>query len=335
MCGPLLAVIPVVSAVVGTGLGIYSAVAGYQGAKDQANYQYQIQKQQSQFQFMEQQRQMEYGFQEQLRQSEYNFQNQMAQREFDYRNSYLQYDAQTAEQQRRYEYELAVNQQNFEYQQLQTDLSRGYEQMREDQQRSVIELNSDLAGAAYANDLRQIDVMFMQEEEAAAQQKMKGSREAAQARAEVRASGRVGNTVDNLIADYYRQQAQYDYATDRNLAFTGMASQEKKRGAQSQYAARKVSEQPYIKTPYVDPIKGMAVRPGPGVAPMYGPKPTRQQVTKGVVVPSPVYKSYVSSTPYLIQGLGSALGGIADTATAVGNYNDYMARQPKKPGRTS
>jgi hypothetical protein len=341
MCAPLAAVIPVISGIASVGLGIYGAVAGYQSAKGQAEYNYAIQQQQSQFEFSERQRQMDYAFQEQLRQSEYNYQNQMASRQFEYNSAMLQYDAQMAEQQRRFEYEQAVNQQNYDFQTAQTNLNRGYEQMREDQQKSIMELNSELAGTAYANDLRQIDLMFMQEEEAAAQQKMKGAREAAQMRAEVRASGRVGNTVDNLLADYYRQQAQYDFATNRNLAFTGMASQEKKRGAQSQYAARKTSEVPYIKQPYADPVKGLTLQPGPGVAPMMSPKPVRQQVTKGVAVPSPVYKSYVSSTPYLIQGITAGVGGALDTATAVSkyragrtSYTDY-SNVFKQPGRSN
>jgi hypothetical protein len=328
MCAPLAVIAPIVGSVASIGLGIYSAYSGYQGAKAQANYQYQTQQAQAGYQFMEAQRQMDYQFQEQLRQSEYVFQNQMAARQFEYQQSNLQYENEVAEQQRRYQYEQAVYQQNYEFQQLQTDLSRGYEQMREDQQRSVMELNAELAGVAYANDLRQLDVMFMQEEEAAAQQKLKGSREAAQMRAEVRASGRVGNTVDNLVADYYRQQAQYDFATNRNLAFTGRATQEKKRGAQAQYAARKVSEQPYIQTPYANPVRGNALAPGPGVAPMYGPTPIRQQVTKGTVTQQPVYRSYVSSTPYVLQGLGSMLSSGVDLAKGIGGYNTWKAAQP-------
>lgn len=362
MCAPVLAALPVIASVATTGLGIYGAYAGYQSAKDEVNYNYQIQQQQSQFQFMDEQRRMDYQFQEAVRRTEYDYaeqnrqmdyqfqdalrqsdlmyQNQMAARDFEYQQSNMQYQSQLAEQQRRFEYEQAVNQQNYEFQQAQTDLNRGYEQMREQQQQSIIELNSELAGAAYANDLRQIDLMFMQEEEAAAQQKTKGSREAAQARAEIRASGRVGNTVDNLIADYNRQQAQYDFATNRNLAFTGMASQEKKRGAQAQYAARKVSEVPYIKQPYADPIRGLALQPGPGVAPSYGPMPIREgvvrgqvtkgQVTRGEVVQSPVYKSYVSSTPYLVKGLTSAFGGIADVATEI---EIYKAKKKNNFGR--
>lgn len=337
MCAPAAVIVPIVTSVASIGLGIYSAYSGAQSAQQQANYQYQIQQQQAQFQFAEQQRQMEYSFQEQLRMSEYNFQNQMAQRDFDYRNSFLQYDYQTAEQQRQYQYELAVNQQNFEYQQAQVDAQRAFEQMREEQQRSVMELNAELAGIAYGNDLRQIDLRFMQEEEAAAQSKAKAAREIAQEQATVRASGRTGNTVDNLIADYYRQQAAFDYATNRNLAFTGMNTQDQKRGAQATYAARMASEQPYIKQPYVDPIKGSALAPGSGVAPMMGVAPTRQRVTRGQVVKAPVYRSYVDETPYWIQGISSTMTGVANTVTAVDDYNYYKKTgqvRVRTPGRS-
>lgn len=280
---------------------------------------------------------MEYQFQEQLRMAEYTYQNQMAQRDFEYRNSYLQYDNAVAEQQRQYQYELAVNQQNFEYQQAQVSANRAYEQAREEQQRSVMELNAELAGIAYGNDLRQLDLRFMQEEEAAAQQKAKAAKDIAQERATIRASGRTGNTVDNLLADYYRQQASFDYATNRNLAFTGMSIREQKRGAQAQYAARVAAEQPYIRQPYVDPIKGQALAPGAGVAPLLGTAPTRQQVTRGTVTKAPTYRAYVDTTPYWIQGAQAGLTGVANTVTAVDDYNYYKKTgqvRVRTPGRS-
>jgi len=333
MCAPAAVIVPIVSAVASTGLGIYGAVAQAQAAEEQANYNFQIQQQQSQYQFQEQQRQMEYQFQEQLRQSEYAYQNQLSQRDFEYRNSYMQYDYQLAEQQRQYQYELAVNQQNFEYQQAQVEANRAYEMAREQQQQSVMELNAELAGIAYSNDLRLLDLRFMQEEEAAAQQKTKAARDVAQERAAVRASGRTGNTVENLLADYYRQQAAFDYATNRNLAFAGADIQEQKRGSQAQYAARKAAEQPYIRQQYVDPIKGQALAPGGGVAPLYGNAPTRQQVTRGTVTMSPTYRSYVNTTPYLIEGLRAGVTGALNTVTAVDNYNHYK-QTGKLPGRS-
>lgn len=334
MCEPTtIAAISLGVSVLSTGLGIYGSVQQGQSAEAQANYNYQIQQQQAEFQFAEQQRQMDYQFQEQLRMAEYTYQNQLSQREFDYRSSYLQHDYQLAEQQRQYQYEQAVNQQNYEYQQAQVESQRAYETARQQQQQSVMELNSELAGIAYSNDLRLLDLRFMQEEEAAAQQKTKASKEIAQERAAVRASGRTGNTVENLLADYYRQQAAYDYATNRNLAFTGADIQEQKRGSQAQYAARKASEQPYIKQLYTDPIKGQALAPGSGVAPMYAPAPTRQQVTRGTVVQGAVSRAYVDQTPYRLQAISTGLTGASKVAGSIYDYN-YAKRTGKLPGRS-
>lgn len=365
MCAPAAVVVPIVASVASVGLGIYSAVAGAQSAQAQASYSYQVQQQQAAFQaqeqqrqmdyqfaeaqrqqeyaFQEQQRQMEYRYQEDLRMAELNYQNQMQAREFEFQQANLQYDYGVREQQRQYQYEMAVQQQNYEYQQAQVNMQRMFEQQKADQQASVMELNAQLAGTAYGNDLRQLDVRLMQEEEVAAQQKMKASKEMAQARAEIRASGRTGNTVDNLIADYYRQQAAFDYATNRNLAFTGSNVQDQKRGAQATYAGRLASEQPYIQQPYIDPIKGQSYAPGAGVAPIMGPTPikqqvtrgtvTRGQVTKGAVVRAPAYRAFVDETPYVVQGIGSTITGVSNLALGVDNYN-YYKKTGKLPGRS-
>jgi hypothetical protein len=365
MCAPAAVIVPIVASVASVGLGIYSAVSGAQSAQAQADYSYQVQQQQAAFQaqeqqrqmdyqfaeaqrqqeyaFQEQQRQMEYRYQEDLRMAELNYQNQMQARDFEYQQNFLQYDYARQEQQRQYQYEMAVQQQNYEYQQAQVNMQRMFEQQKADQQASVMELNAQLAGTAYGNDLRLLDTRFMQEEEAAAQAKTKASNEMAQARAEIRASGRTGNTVDNLVADYYRQQASFDYATNRNLAFTGNNIQEQKRGAQATYAGRLASQQPYIQQPYVDAIKGQAYAPGAGVAPILGPNPikqqvtrgtvTRGQVTKGAVVQAPVYQSYVDQTPYWIQGAQTTLAGVTNVVGAVDNYN-YYKKTGKLPGRS-
>jgi len=330
MCDPTtVAAVSVISAVTSAGLGIYGSIAQGQAAQQQVEQQYAAQQMQTQYQFAEAQRQMDYQFQEQLRMAEYTYQNQVAQRDAEYRNASLQFDYQMAEQQRQYQYELAVNQQNFEYQQAQVDANRAFELQREQQQKSVMELNSELAGIAYGNDLRLLDLRFMQEEEAAAQSKLKAQKEIAQERAAVRASGRTGNVVDNLLADYSRQLAQFDYATNRNLAFASRDLQEQKRGSQATYAARKASEQPYIKQPYVDPIKGQALAPGGGVAPVYGVAPVRQQVTRGEVTRAPVYKSYVDMSPYYIEAASAGVTGIANTVTAASKYKAATAARPK------
>ena len=334
MCGPAaVAAVSVISSVVSAGLGIYGSIAQGRAAQLQVEQQYAAQQMQAQYQFAEAQRQMDYQFQEQLRMAEYTYQNQVAQRDAEYRNASLQFDYQMAEQQRQYQYELAVNQQNFEYQQAQVEASRAFEQQRERQQKSVMELNSELAGIAYGNDLRLLDLRFMQEEEAAAQSKLKAQKEIAQERATVRASGRTGNVVDNLLADYSRQLAQFDYAANRNLAFASTDLQEQKRGSQATYAARKASEQPYIKQPFVDPIKGRALAPSGGVAPVYGVAPVRTPVTRGEVTRAPVYKSYVDMTPYYIEAASAGATGIATTVSAVDKYK-YAKKTGKLPGRS-
>lgn len=346
MCAPFAVIAPIITGIASVGLSIYGAVAQAQSAQQQADYSNQVAQAQAEFAFQEQSRQQDFLYRQQLTQAETAYQQALTAREYEYNQQVVQYDYTQREMQRKFEYEQAVNQQQFEYQQAQVDAQRRFEAFREEQQKSVMELNAELAGAAYANDLRALDLRFMQEEEAAAQQKLKAGKEAAQARAEIRASARTGNTVDNLIADYYRQQAAFDFATNRNMAFTTADIQQQKRGAQSTYAARKASEQPYIPQPFTNPILGQTMQPGAGVAPMRGAMPVRQEIKKGIVVQSPVYKSYVNTTPYYVEGAAGVLSGVTRVANAWGAMDAYNASRPastpkpptppapKQPGRS-
>ena len=95
----------------------------------------------------------------------------------------------------------------------------------------------------------------MQEQAASGVEKRKTSLAALQAKGEVVAAGRVGNSIQNLIADVQRQQAAFDYATDQNLAFTGKQLTEQKRGAGVERASRIASQQPYLERTILDPMK--------------------------------------------------------------------------------
>jgi hypothetical protein len=181
--------------------------------------------------------------------------------------SYSQAKQQTA-------YNNAVADSQFQYQQMQASASRNFEQLRADQQEALMAQNRMLADQAYSDEISQLNLRLMQEQEATAQSKQQSAKAGLQQRGAIEASGRLGNTVDNLIADYYRQQAQYDYATERNLAFTGNQLQEQKRGAAATRGSRIASQQPYLKQPVLDPLK-----------PIPQPKP--------------------SSTPFILQGIGS------------------------------
>jgi hypothetical protein len=179
-------------------------------------------------------------------------------------------------------YNNAVAEQQYQYQQQQANAARNYEQLRYNQQQALMRQTRLLADNAYADEISQINLRLMQEQEASAQQKQKAAREGLQARGAVVASGRVGNTIDALVADYQRQQAQFDYATERNLAFTTMQMQEAKRGSAATRGSRIASQQEYIKQETLDPLK-------------------------------PMKQAAPSATPFILQGAGAAVqmgGGI-------------------------
>lgn len=183
-------------------------------------------------------------------------------------------------------YQNAVAEQNYQFSLMQTSAQRNFEQMRYDQQEAIIKQNDFFARQSYADDIAQLNLRLMQEQEAAAQAKQQAAKKGMEARGEVIAAGRQGMTVDNLIADYYRQQAAFDLVTDRNLAFTGTQIQQQKRGVAAELGTRLASQQPYIKQPTLDPLK-----PIPMAAP--------------------------SAAPYILSGAGSVVAA-ASSAYSMG-----------------
>lgn len=177
-------------------------------------------------------------------------------------------------------YQNAVAQQNYQFQQMQASAQRGFEQMRFNQQEALMQTTRFFADRAYEDEIAQLNLRLLQEQEAAAQQKQQTAKQGLQARGEVVAAGRVGNTIDNLIADYYRQQAQFDFATERNLAFTTAQVQEAKRGSAATRGSRIASQQPYIRQPVLDPLE-------------------------------PIQQAAPSAAPYIVGGISSAIGGVS------------------------
>lgn len=191
-------------------------------------------------------------------------------------------------------YQNMVADQNYQYQQMQVSSARAFEDLKEQQQNFLMEQNQLLASAAFGDEVASLNSRFMQEEEAAAQRRQEALKGRAQAAGEIKASGRVGLTIDNLVADVYRQQAQYDFAVGRNLAFTGSQIQDQKRAATAQYASRVNQYQPYLKQPILDPLK-----------------------------PIPMAKP--SALPYVLGGLSSVVGSVSSAYTMSG-------KMPKPPG---
>ena len=187
-------------------------------------------------------------------------------------------------------YANAQAEQQYQYQQQQASAARNYEQLKYNQQQQLMRQTRLLADNAYADEISQINLRLMQEQEASAQQKQKAAREGLQARGAVVAGGRVGNSIDALVADYQRQQAQFDYATERNLAFTTMQMQETKRGSAATRGSRIASQQEYIKQEILDPMK-------------------------------PMKQAAPSAMPFILQGAGAVLQGAAGVESAIARKN--------------
>lgn len=180
-------------------------------------------------------------------------------------------------------------QQNFAFQQMQASAAQNFEQLKANQQEEVKRMTRLMADNAFANDVAAINTRFMQEQAASSQEQQKGAIAGLKARGEVVAAGRLGNTPDSLIADFYRQQAQYDFATSQNLAFTGAQLQQQKVGAAAERGSRIASAQTYIKQPVLDPLE-------------------------------PLYQKAPSSTPFILQGASGIMAGVTtgmSTATAM------------------
>ena len=182
--------------------------------------------------------------------------------------SIMQQQAATRAQNAQIEFENMQAEQQYEYAVLQTDANRTGEQQQRQMQEDLMAQNEYLANEAYESDIAQLNLQLMQEQEAAGQAKRGAALEALEARGEILAAGRFGNSIQNLIADARREQAVFDYATSQNLAFTGKQIQEQKRGSGIERASRIASQQPYLERTYLDPLKPMKrgkVR-GPGFA---------------------------------------------------------------------
>jgi hypothetical protein len=179
----------------------------------------------------------------------------------------MQQQAATRAQNAQIDFQNMQAQQEYEYSVLQTDVNRTGEEQQRQIQEDLMAQNEYLANEAYESDIAQLNLQLMQEQEAAGQAKRGAALEAMEAKGEILAAGRFGNSIQNLIADARREQAVFDYATSQNLAFTGKQIQEQKKGAGVERASRIASQQPYLERTYLDPLKPMK-RPhvkGPGM----------------------------------------------------------------------
>jgi hypothetical protein len=197
--------------------------------------------------------------------------------------------AQAAQQQA--SFANAQAQQSYQFNMMQSSSARNYEALRANQQEELQRITRLMADNAYASDVAALNTRLMQEQSAASQEQQKGAIAGAKARGEILATGKLGNTVDNLMADYYRQQAQFDFATSQNLAFAGQQIQLQKQGAAAERGSRIASQQAYIKQPVLDPLE-------------------------------PIYQAKPSMLPFVLQGASAAVSGVTTGFSAYKNAPD-------------
>jgi hypothetical protein len=210
---------------------------------------------------------------------------------------------------------------------MQTATAQSYEDLRFNQQEALIQQTRLIADSAYANEVGSLNLRLMQEQEVAAQQKQQANIQAMEASGSVRAAGRVGNSIESLIANYERQQAQFDFATDRNLAFATAQVQAEKLGAAATRGSRIASQQAYIRQPILDPMKPiaalnpmkpiLAIAPLPPILaldplkPIQGMAPIKPLRAMTPMAPIPMAapmkgqkQADPSATPYILEGAG-------------------------------
>ena len=188
-------------------------------------------------------------------------------------------------------------QQQVEFANAQARQGFQFQQMRANQQDELMRINRLMADNSYSDEIAQLNARLMQEQAATSQQQQQAATAGAKARGEVIASGRLGNTVDNLVADVYRQQAQYDYYSSQNLAFTGQQIQLEKRGAAAQRGSRIASQQAYIQQPVLDPQE-------------------------------PIYQSKPSMLPFILQGAGAVVSGVSTGMSTKASLDKIKTGRP-------
>tara|TARA_Y100000593_G_scaffold16944_1_gene33742 strand:- start:606 stop:1334 length:729 start_codon:yes stop_codon:yes gene_type:complete len=141
----------------------------------------------------------------------------------------------------------------FEVDKLQVESQRFREQQQFDSTELANETSEELANLAASSEISSINMQIVQAQEEAALKKREKKLETTRAKGEILATGKGGLNVVNLLADVDSQFAQYDWATNRNLAFVGYQAASDIKSAKLRRSSRLASLNPYIQQTYIDP----------------------------------------------------------------------------------
>ena len=143
----------------------------------------------------------------------------------------------------------------FERDKIQVEAQRFNQQQQYDSTQLANETSEYLANRALEKETQSINLQIAQAQEEAALKKQEKWKEVTRAKGEILATGKGGINIFNLLADVDSQYGQFDYAVNRNLAFTGSIADQDKRSANIRRASRLATLNPYIKQTYIDPVR--------------------------------------------------------------------------------
>ncbi len=143
----------------------------------------------------------------------------------------------------------------FDVAKLQTEANKFRERQQFQSQELANDTSEFLADRAFEKETQSINIQLAQAQEEAAIKKREKKLETVRAKGEILATGKGGLNVVNLLADVDSQFAQYDWGSNRNLAFVGYQGATDKESANIRRASRLASLNPYIEQQYIDPAR--------------------------------------------------------------------------------
>lgn len=109
-------------------------------------------------------------------------------------------------------------------------------------------ISAENARESFRQGASTVNLRLQQEQQAATDAKLENAKRAAEARGTARvasgAAGVAGLSVDNLLADFYRQEATYRAVTDENLAYSAEQTGRELKGLQATSRDREASFRP-------------------------------------------------------------------------------------------
>ena len=168
---------------------------------------------------------------------------------------FMQYQSQIAMQNKQIEVANMNAVARFEQDKLQSQANNFRERQQEMSTELANETSEFMANRAFEQERAQINLQVAQAQEEAAIKKREKKLEVTRAKGEILATGKGGLNVVNLLADVDSQFAQYDWGSNRNLAFVGYQGATDKESANIRRASRLASLNPYIQQQYIDPAR--------------------------------------------------------------------------------